>query len=231
MTLLNTLDDELSRFNLSAEEFSEIIIRLLNYGVITRDENQTESQLYDRFVRCQDLVEDYLSVMRVIVLHDAKFCYVRIFPPDATVPGVATPDDLPYNTGFRTKPSQQEVAVILVLRVEYEKALREGLVDEKGAVMIAVENVALAIKHVLKRELPENQSERRKIFKHLRQLRLIKYKGDIDLSCEDSWLSIQPSITRFVSDDVLEQLSTTLSGNTHPSEPTESEHTSEDTPE
>lgn len=204
--ILNAVEEQLGKLNISLNEFSELVIRLLDYGVITRDESQVESILYDRYLQCSEVLDEYLSIMRLIIQHDRKFCFVRVFPPGAIVPGIQSIDDAPFNGGFRDKPSQQEVAVILVLRVEYEKGLREGQVDEKGCVMVSLESLAIALKNLIKRPLPENQGERRAIFKHLRQLRLIKFNSELDLDSEESWLSIQPSITSFVSDEVLRHL-------------------------
>jgi len=174
--------------------------------MINRDESQIEATLYDRYIQCAEWVEAYLSVMHVTIQHDRKFCFVRVYPPGAVVPGMLSPDDVPFNQGLRTKPSQQEVAVILVLRVEYEKALREGQIDEKGCVMLPLESLAIALKNLLKRALPDSQNERKAIFRHLRQLRLISFNHESDLDLEDSWLKIQPAITSFVSDEVLSQL-------------------------
>ena len=204
--IVDAIEEELEKLNITKNEFSELLIRFLDYGVITRDESQVETVLYDRYLQCAEILEDYLSLMKVVIQHDRKFCFIRAFPPGAIVPGVQSGDDVPFNSGFRTKPSQQDVAVILVLRVEYEKALREGQVDEKGCVMLSLEGLAIALKNLLKRTLPENQGERKAVFRHLRQLRLIKFNSESDLDSEDSWLSIQPSITSFVSDEVLGQL-------------------------
>ena len=204
--IIGASEEQLNKLNISLSEFSELVIRLLDYGVITRDESQVESILYDRYLQCSEVLEEYLSIMRVIIQHDRKFCFIRVFPPGAIVPGVQSVDDAPFNGGFRDKPSQQDVAVILVLRVEYEKALREGQVDEKGCVMISLESLAIALKNLIKRPLPENQGDRKAIFRHLRQLRLIKFNSELDLDSEESWLSIQPSITSFVSDEVLRHL-------------------------
>lgn len=199
-------EEELKELEISLDAFSELIIRLLDYGVISRDESQVETTLYDRYLQCSELVEDYLSVLKITLQHDKKFFFIRAFPPGATVPGVQSDSDPAFNSGFRIKPSQQDIAVILVLRVEYEKALREGQVDEKGCVLLSLEAISIALKNLLKRTLPENQGERKAIFRHLRQLRLIKFNSESDLESEDSWLSIQPSITSFVSDDVLRSL-------------------------
>ncbi len=207
MIMSDILGEALQQLNISNDEFSELIIRLLDYGVINRDESQIEALLYDRYVQCADVVQEYLSVLRIRLMHDVQFCFVRVFPPSADVPGLATDEkNTAFSGGFRVRPTQQEVAVILVLRVEYEKSLREGQIDEKGSVLISMEALAIALNNLLKRSLPENMTERKTIFKHLRQLRLIKIKGDSDFDHEDAWLSIQPAITSYVSGDVLSAL-------------------------
>jgi len=205
-TLIKALESRLHRSSLSTIEFSELLIRLLDYGVINRGESQIEAQLYDRYVRCQELVEEYLSIIGVRILHDAQFNYIRVFPPGAVVPGLPENEHSPFNNGFRTKPGQQEVAAILVLRVEYEKSLREGQVDDKGCVMLSLEGFSLALKNLLKKNLPETLLDRRQIFRRLKQMRLIDISTDLEVDSPDTWISIQPSITRFVNDDVLAQL-------------------------
>ena len=190
----------------SRDEYSDILVRLLDYGVISRDESQIEAGLYDRYLLCQEAIESYLSVIGVRIQHDRQFAFVRIYPPGATVPGLIDEQHSPFNSGFRARPSQQEVAVILVLRAEYEKALREGQVDDKGRVMLSLEALAIAMNHLLKRSLPEGQIERKNLFRRLRQLRLIQLNIDDDFDSQESWISIQPAITSFVSDDVLNAL-------------------------
>jgi hypothetical protein len=48
--------------------------------------------------------------------------------------------------------------------------------------------------------------ERRQLFRRLRQLRLVQYNSEDDMDSEESWLSIQPAITSFVTDEVLRSL-------------------------
>ncbi|MFT4714581.1 MAG: hypothetical protein ACJAVI_003070 [Candidatus Azotimanducaceae bacterium] len=198
--------EKLKDFSVTMDEFSELVIRLLDYGVINRDESLIETRLYDRYLQINELIEDYLSILKVKVQHDKKFCFVRLFPPGAVVPGLADDEHSAFNSGFRVRPSQQEVSVILTLRVEYEKSLREGQIDDNGCALLSVEGLAIAMKNLLKRSLPESQGERKTIFRHLRQLRLIQYNGEADLDSADSWISIQPAISSFVSDDVLSEL-------------------------
>lgn len=204
--IADAIEDSLKKLNITLAEFSELIIRLLDYGVITRDKSQVETKLYDRFVQCEEIAEDYISITRVRIEHDTKFCFIRVFPPGAIVPGMIDIDDTAFNGGFRVKPSQQDIAAILVLRLEYEKSLREGQVDGKGCVLIPLESLAISHKNLLKRPLPDSQGERLAIFKRVRQLRLIDFNIDDDLNSNDSWISIQPSITSFVSAEVLSAL-------------------------
>jgi len=206
------LEQNLDQVGLSLNAFSELIVRLLDYGVISRNESQIEANLYDRYLQCVDIVEDYLIPLHVILVHDTQFRFIRVFPPASVVPGIVDNDnaqDSPFQTGFRTKPSANAVAVILILRVEYEKALREGKVDELGQVLLPLEELVITMKNLLKQSLPESQGERQAVFRQLRQLRLVKYTSEADLTIEndqDSWLRIDPSITSFVNQAMLDQL-------------------------
>ncbi|PCK08067.1 MAG: hypothetical protein COA42_11045 [Alteromonadaceae bacterium] len=210
--LTHALEAPLAKLSISAQEFSELLIRLLDYGVINRDESQVEALLYDRYLQCQALVEDYLTIIHVKILHDSQFCTIRVFPPGAVVPGLPDDEHSPFNSGLRNRPTQQEVAAILVLRVEYENALREGQVDDKGRVMLSLEGFSIALKNLLKRTLPESLPERRQIFKRLKQLRLIDMNSELDVDSPDCWLRIQPAITSFVNDETLSQLASEGAG-------------------
>lgn len=202
----DAINDALKSKHLSPDDFSELLIRLLDHGVITRDVSKIETKLYDRFVQCEALVEDYLAPLKVRLQHDRKFCFVRVFPPGSVVPGLPDSDNDAFNSGFRVKPSQQDIAAILSLRVEYEKSIREGQVDEQGGVLVSIESIAITHNNLLKRPLPDNQSERAALFRRLRQLRLIDYNAEEDLSNGESWIRIQPSISAFVSNEVLSAL-------------------------
>lgn len=211
-TLSDFLAQQLDTQGISSAAFSELLIRLLDYGVISRAESQIEAGLYDRYLQCADLVEDYLSTLHLTVVHDRQFNFVRVFPPASIIPGQAddgSQHDSPFQTGFRTKPSNAAIAVMLILRVEYEKALREGKVSETGSVMLPMEELVITLKNLLKQSLPESVGERNAIFRQLQQLRLIKYKNDTTISTDqnqDSWIRIEPSITSYVSQAVLDQL-------------------------
>lgn len=207
MSALQTaIFEKLVTENLRDSDWLELIQRLLDYGVLCRDESQVEAELYDRFVRIESLVDDYLAMMGVRLHHDARFQYVRLIPPGARVPGVEDETDTPFNGGLRARLNQHEVATMLCLRAEYDKSLREGQVDETGCVNLSVEALALALKNLLSRSLPESLQERKNLFKRLRQLRVIRFAADADLAGVDSWIKIRPMIVHMVGSELIETL-------------------------
>ena len=115
-------------------------------------------------------------------------------------------DDQPFNNGMRVRLSQNEVALVLVLRSQYDKALREGLVDEQGCVMVSLESLSISLKNLLGRSLPEQLTERKNLFRRLRQLRLIQLANEDALEHAEFWLKVRPMIMSYVSDDVLSTL-------------------------
>lgn len=212
VSLIDTLEQQLAPHNLDINDWRALLQRLLDYGVLCRDDSQVEAEFYDQFVRVQDLVDQYLSLMGVRFQHDPHFRFVRLIPPGARVPGLEDESDEPFGGGFRQRLSQHEIALILVLRAEYDKALREGLIDEQGCAALSVEAVALAMKNLLRRALPENVGERRQVFKRLRQLRLIHYMQEADLDESESWIKVRPLVVNLVTNEWLEKIRRDVGG-------------------
>lgn len=205
-SLTDNLDSALHKHNLDLRDWRELLQRLLDYGVLCRDDSQVEAELYDRFERVESLVDEYLGLIGLRFHHDTRFQFVRLIPPGARVPGVEDESDEPFNGGYRTRLTQAEIALVLILRAEYDKAVREGLIDENGCATLSLEAVALASKNLLQRNLPENLAERRQLFRRLRQLRLIHYAHEADLEQSDSWIKVRPLIVNLVNNDWLENL-------------------------
>lgn len=201
--LSEELRDKLTREHISPEEFQELLIRLMNYGVLSRQESQTEQQLYDRYLRVADEVQSYLGLLAIRIHHDRRFEYVRLYPPGSRVPGMEDAEESAFSGSLRARLTQNEVALILVLRSQYDKALREGKVDEYGYVAESMESLSIALKNLLGRTLPVNVTDRRKLFQRLRQLRLVQYNQDETLESGEGWLRIHPMIVSFVDDEAL----------------------------
>ncbi|WP_439509818.1 DUF4194 domain-containing protein [Marinimicrobium koreense] len=219
--LTDSLERALESHNLTLKEWRELIQRLLDYGVLCRDDSQVEAELYDRFERIEALVDDYLSLMGVRLQHDTRFQFVRLIPPGARVPGIEDESDEPFNGGFRTRLNQAEIALVLILRAEYDKAVREGVIDEQGCATLSLEAVALASKNLLQRSLPEALAERRQLFRRLRQLRLIHYAQETDLEQTDSWIKVRPLIVNLVNNEWLENLRQDIEADAPPTDDTD----------
>ncbi|MBB3168067.1 DUF4194 domain-containing protein [Simiduia aestuariiviva] len=209
MTLFSEpLEIALQKCNVSATQCQQLIQRLLDYGVVCRDESQIEAEFYDLFLRIEPLLDDYFSIAGIRFHHDSQFEYVRLVPPGSRIPGVDDElEEPPFGGGLRAPLPPMVVAVTLVLAVEYERSLREAKIDEKGCASLALEALNLSLKNLLGRSLPDNLLERRALFRQLRQLRVIRMAADADLQQGDSWLIIRPMILTLVTPDVLTQLS------------------------
>ncbi|WP_043316646.1 DUF4194 domain-containing protein [Microbulbifer sp. HZ11] len=199
------LDEALAQCRLTRNEFSELLVRLLDYGVICRDESNVETVLYDRFQRCEQLIREWIAPLGLRLQHDNRFQFIRVYPPGAEVPGMPDQEE-PHHGGFRARLSQQEVAAILVLRVEYDKSLREGQVDDQGCVALTLEALELGLRNLLKMSLPDKLAERKQLLKKLRQLRLIQFNGEDSEAVAETLLRVRPTIAQFVSESALAQL-------------------------
>ncbi|WP_323844014.1 DUF4194 domain-containing protein [Microbulbifer magnicolonia] len=199
------LEEALAECRLTRGEFSELLVRLLDYGVICRDESQVETVLYDRFQRCEQLIREWLAPLGLRLQHDSRFQFIRVYPPGAEVPGMPDQEE-PHHGGFRARLTQQEVAAILVLRIEYDKALREGQVDESGYAALSLEALELGLRNLLKMSLPDKLAERKNLLKKLRQLRLVQFTGEDTESVAEIWLRVRPTIAQFVGEEALQQL-------------------------
>lgn len=205
MQLNDYLQQRLESAVVSREALQELLIRLLNYGVLAREESLIERELYDRFVRIEGIVSEVLALFGIVLYHDRRFEYVRLYPPGSRTPE-ADAEEQSFGGSLRARLSQHEVALILVLRAQYDKALREGRIDERGYATEPFEAVSLALKNWLNRSLPEKATERRRLFQRLRRLRLIEYREDEDLERSEAWLRIHPMIVDFVSRDAVDAL-------------------------
>lgn len=201
------LATRLETTGVDAEELRQLLVRLLNYGVLVRAESQTERELYDRYVRIEPLIAELLGLFAIEPYHDRRFEYVRLYPPGSRTPGLDQSAEQAFGGSLRARLTQHEVALILVLRAQYDKALREGKIDERGYATEPLEAIGLAMKNWLNRSLPERATERRRVFQRLRQLRLIEYRADEELDQAEAWLRIHPMIVDFVSAEAIEALS------------------------
>lgn len=205
-SLQDHLERRLEAAAVSYDQLRELLIRLLNYGVLVRDESQTTRELYDRFRRIENIVEESLALYGIELHHERKFEYVRLYPPGSRRPGMDHAEDEAFGGSLRARLSQHEIALILVLRAQYDKATREGKLDDRGFATEPLEAIGLAMKNWLSRSLPEKATERRAVFRRLRQLKLIEYREDDDLEQAETWIRVHPMIVDFVSNEAIDAL-------------------------
>jgi len=218
--ITDTIEQQLQKENISLAEFQELLIRLLNYSILCREESHVEQQFYDRYLRIPGLVKEYLSMIDVRVFHDTRFEYIRLYPPSSHVPGMEEACETSFSGSLRSRLSQQEVALILVLRLQYDKALREARVDDQGFVTESFEAINIAMKNIIGRTLPEKPAERRQLFNRCKKLRLIEYRHENDVLKSESWLKIHPMIVSFVNDEAIQALEESPPEKTHSEEST-----------
>ena len=206
MNLSSYVEQRLEASAVTLNQLQELLVRLLNYGVLVRGESNTVRELYDRFVRIEALVEEVLALYGIQLHHDRRFEYVRLYPPGSRTPGMDFAEEHAFGGSLRARLTQNEVALILVLRAQYDKAVREGKIDEGGYAAEPLEAISLAMKKWLNRSLPERVLDRREVFKRLRKLRLIDYRDEDDLDQVEAWIRIHPMIVDFVGTDAIQAL-------------------------
>lgn len=204
--LIDHLEKKLATEGVSIEELRELLVRLLNYGVLCRDESATERELFDRLLRIEAPVRSLLDLFGITLHIDRRFDYLRLLPPGSTAPGMEEAAHHSFAGSLRARLTQNEVALLLVLRMQYDQALREGKVDENGFVADSFEAIGIAMKNLLGRPLPEKSGERKRLFTRLRQLRLIDFNQDEEFESGENWLRIHPMIVDFVSGEALTAL-------------------------
>lgn len=201
---MSQFDDWVADFPVAETQFKQVLQRLLNYGVVYRDESIVEAEIYDLFVRCEEQVIEYLSLLDVNVVHDRSTRFVRLLPPGGKAPGVEVIGEGQRST-LKDSLSNDEVSALLVLRLQYETGLRAGDVNERGDVTQTLEGFSLALRSALDMTLPSGVAERKNLFRRLRRMRVISVNLD-ELDSMNCWFVIRPTITAFVTDAVLREI-------------------------
>lgn len=196
------LERELENRNLLPADLRAVLLRLLDKQVIYRNESKVESELYDLFVRMEDIVEQYLSILGVTVFCNVELNFVIAYPPGSDIPGIR--DGGTERRALQRRIRADEAGLMITLRLLYEEKIREGEIDEKGCVYVPLEAVFTRYLSITKREMPAPESERRSVFNTLKQLRLVDYT---DLSGTDKWIGIREIIMHFTMSGIAEAVS------------------------
>lgn len=198
------LENSLKVKGLTTHEFTDLIQRLLDNQVIYRHESQVDSRYYDLYIRMDDLVEDFLSILNVKLFHEPSECFIAVFPPGSKVPGMIDEDLSQQGEKKRLNHSlnTNEIGLLLVLRFLYEEEIRQGRIDNKRCVTVNIENINLSFRNLIKKDLPNNINERKDVFRTLRKLRIISYQTGEQGLGRDAWVTIRPIILYFTFEDI-----------------------------
>lgn len=201
------LAQELENRNLGMSELQAVLLRLLDKQVIYRHESQVEAELYDLFLRLQDVVETYLGILGITVFCNAQLNFVIAYPPGSDIPGGSNGD--PAQTALQRRIHADEAGLMLTLRLLYEEKIREGEIDAQGCVFVPLETVFTRYLSITKKEMPTAESERRSLFNTLKQLRLVTYS---DLADAEQWIGIREIIMHFTLNGIVTALEARANG-------------------
>ena len=115
-SLQDHLERRLEAAAVSYEQLRELLIRLLNYGVLVRDESQTTRELYDRFRRIESIVEESLALYGIELHHERKFEYVRLYPPGSRRPGMDHAEDEAFGGSLRARATDRRYSSLASAR-------------------------------------------------------------------------------------------------------------------
>lgn len=202
MSITTALREQLADSNISFERFRELLTRLMAYGVLVRDEDRTEQQLYDDARRVQGLLSDYFEVAGLYLHHDASGQYFRLYAPGAVVDGLPEDANEPV-PALKARVSADFVAAALALRFLYQEKLNQGHIGTNGEALVSFDDVAVTLQTQLKRQLPTGNGERLALLKELKRHRLLRFSATFDIADEDAYMAVRPTILGIVSNEAL----------------------------
>lgn len=201
MTWAVGLDEALKQAGATQGDFARIIRAILKHGALCRDDSLSERELYDRAVRCERILTDYLDFLGIRLYHDRALHYFRAYPPGAKAPVLA--DEVTDPGPFRRRLSVDEVGVLLVLRFLYDRGVASGNIDDQGEVDTTLDEIATTLAQVLHRSLPDKTAEREALFKRMLAWKALRGEVAQSAQADDRVLAIRPMIESLVSRDVL----------------------------
>ncbi|BBA43253.1 MULTISPECIES: DUF4194 domain-containing protein [Burkholderia] len=203
MSLSNLIDEQLAIANVKRERFREILVRLMAYGVIVRDEDKTEQLLYDDARRVESLLDEYLDFAGFRLYHDRDNQFYRLYAAGAVVDGLPT-DVYEPTPSLRARVSPDFVALALTLRFLYQNKLNTGDIQPQGGeALVSFEEIAATMQTQLKRALPSSMGDKMALLADLRRHRLLRYAPEFSILDEDALLAIRPTILGVVSNEAL----------------------------
>jgi len=210
MNLRKVIDESIEPADVTVDEFGDIVIYLMDHGVICRDDSVTEREMYDRYVRVKEEVAEYLSVIGVPLYHNEEFASVRAYAPDSVYP--KSNEIKEEGSSLMRLPIGKELAAsLLVAYLLYDQKRREGLLQDDFTAVVHKSEFLTAHSTMLGIgvDASRNKTSRDEIYKAMRRLRAVAYHKEF-LASDEYPLIIRPLIYDIVPEEsakaVLEML-------------------------
>jgi len=203
MNIKSYISEHVKKDNVSVEEFGDVIVYLLEHGVITdpvegtHSENDPacEKELYYKFKRVEKEIIEYLSIMGIGVNVNKEFRSIRVYAPDANFPkSKELKDEELSSNRMRLHINKDLSASLIVCYLIYQQHREEHKLINFVAVVSIFEFLS-AFNSKLGIEYGENKTKTEKdlLFRTLKKLRVIDYRRDA-IDNIDSNIVIRPLI-------------------------------------
>lgn len=195
MSLYNSVVDKVKNQGLDISDFQAVVSYLLEYGIICREDNKKEEQHYDYFVRLEDVVQDYLNLIGIQVVHDEDLFSIRLYAPSSDTPESFEEEDIKTNMSMAF--TSEESAYLIALAIVYDQKLIEGDVTDEVNAEIDLEEFNTALATHIGFTPSEKQSVREEALKTLKRLRVVTFAKGVFVE-EDRPLIIRPHIKQII---------------------------------
>lgn len=182
-------------------EFGDLVIALMDRGVICREDSAAEKELYDRYIRCKSMVHDYVDILGIGVLHNEDFRSVRFYAPDANHPGGIPPEE-PSNQ-MRLSVNADLSAALIVCFLLHKQHTGEGHQQEDYSVIVNRDEFYTAHATLLSYDPKPHKTARDEVIRALGRLKAVTYHTDF-FDNDEYPIVIRPLIYDIVLEEAVE---------------------------
>lgn len=211
MNIRTYLETNIEDSHVTSNEFGDIIIYLLDQGVICRPTKGTHSerdplveiQLYDKFIRVKKEIIDYLSIIGMGIYHNEEFQSIRIYAPDAEYPNDNEIKD-DGSTLMRFTIGKDLSAAIIICYMLYEQYRGEGRLEDDFTAVVSQQEFMSAFAAILGIDYDATRTRgiKDEVYRSLKRMRAINYHGDF-FSSNEYPVIIRPLIYDIVMEDTI----------------------------
>lgn len=198
--IYNSVFDEVRVIGLDIIDFQDIVTYLLENGVICREDKKVEEAYYDKFVRMESIIKDYLNLINISVEHDEDLYSVRLYAPSSDTPKSQAEGDVKSALSMRF--SSEESAYLLALTILYNQKLNEGLVLDDASVEVNLEEFNTILATSIGYTPHDNKTNREESLRTLHKLKAVKFAKGV-FEDEDRPLIVRPYIKQIILPEML----------------------------